>query len=201
MQTNAHALRRKAAFFFTAPRRHRKRRALPGGQRARLSKTNSSNNTHWMWCRFWPQRHTSIKTWIITWTAAKTMASFINVTFCLFHDVKNDRTGSSDCSVLVASFDLLDLVSSPAQRNYTRRRKRWLQEVSFDFEIHFVFFYWKSHNISVWLVHLPSCSCFSSCLLIHIFLNCLCCMPPHYWGYLFILQLFQCFKSRDNAEN
>lgn len=100
MQTNAHALRRKAAFFFTAPRRHRKRRALPAGQRARLSKTNSSNDTHWMWRRFWPRRHTSIKTWMNTWTAAKTMASFTNVTFCLFRDVKNDRTGSSDLSLL-----------------------------------------------------------------------------------------------------
>ncbi len=46
MQTDAHALRRKAAFFFTAPRRDGKRRFLPGGQRARLSKTQTSTHTH-----------------------------------------------------------------------------------------------------------------------------------------------------------
>lgn len=35
----------------------------------------------------------------------KPVTSFRNVTFCRFHDFNND-TGSSDCSILVASFDL-----------------------------------------------------------------------------------------------
>lgn len=46
MQTDAHALRRKAAFFFTAPRRDGKRWLLPGGQRAWLSKTSTHTQIH-----------------------------------------------------------------------------------------------------------------------------------------------------------